>query len=60
MGEHPKQLSLPFALWNRRAVMQLIHVLFGIGMPIRTVGESAALGLYATTSYEASAGAESG
>ncbi|MGB7501822.1 MAG: hypothetical protein WBM25_05435, partial [Azonexus sp.] len=24
LGQNPKQLSLPFALWNRRAVMQLI------------------------------------
>lgn len=39
VGESPKQLSLPFALWNRRAVMQLINVLFDIDMPIRTVGE---------------------
>ncbi|QJD29413.1 IS630 family transposase [Methylococcus geothermalis] len=39
VGENPKQLSLPFALWNRRAVMQLVKVLFGIDMPIRTVGE---------------------
>ena len=39
VGENPRQLSLPFALWNRRAVMQLVKVLFGIEMPIRTVGE---------------------
>ncbi|MGI2325135.1 MULTISPECIES: IS630 family transposase [Methylococcus] len=39
VGENPKQLSLPFALWNRRAVMQLVKALFGIDMPIRTVGE---------------------
>jgi len=39
VGENPKQLSLPFALWNRRAVMQLVKVLFDIDMPIRTVGE---------------------
>jgi transposase len=39
VGENPKQMQLPFALWNRRAVMQLIKVLFGIDMPIRTVGE---------------------
>jgi transposase len=39
VGENPKPLSLPFALWNRRAVMQLIKVLFDIDMPIRTVGE---------------------
>ena len=39
VGENPRQLSLPFALWNRRAVMQLVKVLFDIEMPIRTVGE---------------------
>ncbi len=39
VGESPKQLSLPFALWNRRAVMQLIKILFDIEMPICTVGE---------------------
>jgi transposase len=35
----PNQLKLPFALWTRRAVQQLIKHLFGIEMPIRTVGE---------------------
>jgi len=39
VGESPKQMSLPFALWNRRAVMELIKKLFDIEMPIRTVGE---------------------
>jgi transposase len=39
VGENPKQMSLPYALWNRRAVMQLVKVLFDIDMPIRTVGE---------------------
>lgn len=39
VGENPKQMSLPYALWNRRAVMQLVKVLFAIDMPIRTVGE---------------------
>jgi transposase len=39
VGENPRQMSLPFALWNRRAVMELIKKLFGIDMPIRTVGE---------------------
>ena len=36
---NPNQMKLPFALWNRRAVMQLIEQLYGIQMPIRTVGE---------------------
>jgi transposase len=39
VGSNPDQLYLPFALWNRRAVMQVIKTLFGIDMPIRTVGE---------------------
>lgn len=39
IGENPAQMSLPFALWNRRAVMRLIKALFDIDMPIRTVGE---------------------
>ncbi|MBP9117773.1 MAG: IS630 family transposase [Methyloversatilis sp.] len=39
VGQNPNQMSLPFALWNRRAVMELVKVLFEIDMPIRTVGE---------------------
>lgn len=35
----PDQLKLPFALWTRIAVQQLIKQLWGINMPIRTVGE---------------------
>lgn len=35
----PDQLKLPFALWTRRAVQQLIKQLWKIEMPIRTVGE---------------------
>lgn len=35
----PEQLKLPFALWTRIAVQQLIKRLFSIDMPIRTVGE---------------------
>ena len=35
----PDQLKLPFALWTRRAVQQLVKQLFRIEMPIRTVGE---------------------
>jgi transposase len=42
----PNQLKLPFALWTRRAVQQLVKQLFGIEMPIRTVGESPPLGFY--------------
>ena len=35
----PDQLKLPFALWTRIAVQQLIKHLWFIDMPIRTVGE---------------------
>ena len=34
----PDQLQFDFALWTRKAVQQLIHSLFKIEMPIRTVG----------------------
>lgn len=36
--EAPDQLKLPFALWTREAVRQLIEQTYGINMPIRTVG----------------------
>lgn len=35
----PEQLKMPFALWTRIAVQQLIKRLFMIDMPRRTVGE---------------------
>ena len=35
----PDQMKLPFALWTRKAVQQLIKELWAIKMPIRTVGE---------------------
>jgi transposase len=35
----PDQLKLPFSLWTRIAVQQLIEQLYSIQMPIRTVGE---------------------
>jgi len=35
----PDQLKLPFALWTRQAVQQLIKHQYKIAMPIRTVGE---------------------
>ena len=35
----PDQLKLPFSLWTRIAVQQLIKQLYSIQMPIRTVGE---------------------
>lgn len=39
IGTHPKQMLLPFALWNRRAVQEAIKLRLGVDMPIRTVGE---------------------
>lgn len=35
----PEQLKLPFMLWERRAVQQLVKQKFGIDLPVRTVGE---------------------
>lgn len=35
----PDQLKMPFALWTRQAVQQLIKQQYKIAMPIRTVGE---------------------
>jgi len=35
----PDQLKMPFALWNRNAIKELILSLYGIDMPIRTVGD---------------------
>ena len=35
----PDQLKLDYALWTRKAVMELIEQETGIAMPIRTVGE---------------------
>ncbi len=37
--KYPDQLKLPFTLWTRVAVQQLIKQLWSIDMPIRTVGE---------------------
>jgi transposase len=35
----PDQLKLPFALWTRRAVAQLILARYGLSLPVRTMGE---------------------
>lgn len=35
----PDQLKLPFALWTRRAVAQLLEARYGIKLPVRTMGE---------------------
>ena len=39
IGTHPKQMALPFALWNRKAVQEAIKLRLNVDMPIRTVGE---------------------
>lgn len=36
--KYPEQYKMDFALWTRSAVQSLIHTLYGIDMPIRTVG----------------------
>lgn len=35
----PDQLKMAFALWNRKAIKELIFRLYSIDMPIRTVGD---------------------
>ncbi len=38
VGKCPDQLKLPFALWTREAVQQLIQQRYGVGVAITTVG----------------------
>ena len=35
----PDQLQLPFALWTRKAVAQLLETRYGLKLPVRTMGE---------------------
>lgn len=35
----PDQLQLPFALWTRKAVVQLLATRYGLKLPVRTLGE---------------------
>lgn len=35
----PDQLQLPFALWTRKAVAQLVETRHGLKLPVRTMGE---------------------
>ncbi len=39
MDRTPDQLKLPFALWTRRAVQDLVRRRWSIDLPIRTVGD---------------------
>jgi transposase len=39
MDKTPDQLKMSYALWTRKAVMELIKQATGIAMPVRTVGE---------------------
>lgn len=39
LDQAPDQLKLPFALWTRKAVGQLIWRRHGLRLPIRTLGE---------------------
>jgi transposase len=39
VGQKPAELDLGLALWNRHVVQRAIQRLYGIDMPIRTVGE---------------------
>ena len=37
IDKNPDQLKMPFALWTRAAVVQLIHDKLGIDVSLRTV-----------------------
>ena len=39
LDQTPDQLKLPFALWTRKAVGQLIWRRYGVSLPVRTLGE---------------------
>jgi len=39
LDQTPDQLKLPFALWTRKAVGQLIRRRYGLRLPVRTLGE---------------------
>ena len=39
LDQTPDQLKLPFALWTRKAVGQLVWRRHGVGLPVRTLGE---------------------
>jgi transposase len=37
--KNPKQLKLPFALWNRRAIQSVIYKMWRVRIAIRTIGD---------------------
>jgi len=37
--KNPKQLKLPFALWNRKAIQSAIYQMWRIRIAIRTIGD---------------------
>lgn len=39
IGYRPQQLTLPFALWTRRAIRELIRRRFGVDVPDRLIGK---------------------
>jgi transposase len=39
IDKFPEQMKLPFALWTRKAVLELVKHQFEIKLPIRTIGE---------------------
>lgn len=39
IDKDPDQLKLPFALWTRKAVQELVSYKYGKTMPIRTIGD---------------------
>lgn len=38
-GQFPDQLALPFALWTRPAIRELVRVRFGVQLSVRAVGD---------------------
>lgn len=38
-GKYPDQLALPFALWSRAAIRELVRVKFGVALSVRAVGD---------------------
>ena len=46
-NKNPKQLKLPFALWNRKAIQSAIYQLWRVRIAIRTIGDyMEEMGLY--------------